>query len=171
MDKQQKLKINSKATVYVDYANVYGWRHHLSKPLKIIKLLKYLKTYNQIKSINFYYGSDNNSKSKNFIKFVSKIGYNLTTKPVKHIFINKDTKIRKCDFDIEICMSVYSHLDKSFDSYIFFSGDGDFAPLYQYLISKHKQAIVIYTQGHLGKEIWEIKKGLFKTELKNLPVF
>jgi hypothetical protein len=28
--------------------------------------------------------------------------------------------------------------------------------------------VVVYTKGHLGKEIWKMKKGIFKVELENL---
>lgn len=47
-------------------------------------------------------------------------------------------------------------------------GDGDFEPLYKFLIKQGKQVLVIYTKGHLGREIWNIEKGLFKAQLKNL---
>ena len=65
-------------------------------------------------------------------------------------------------------MSVYDCLDKNFDSFVFLSGDGDFAPLYEYLISKSKQVIVIYTRGHLGKEVLSIKRGIYRTEINKL---
>lgn len=67
-------------------------------------------------------------------------------------------------------MSVYACLEKGFDSLIFFSRDGDFEPLYKFLIKKDKQVIVIYEQGHLGKEVWNIKKGLFRTRLSYLKI-
>ncbi len=172
MKKQQKLKLRGKAVVFIDWANVYGWKSNLRDTTGCRKLYKYLKSYNEIKSINFYYGEDNNQKSKDFLIEIRKIGFNLTKKPVKYIVVAKidDTIIRKrkCDFDIEICMSVYESLKAGFDSFIFFSGDGDFEPMYQFLINKHKQVIVIYEQGHLGKEVWDIKKGLFKTRLSYL---
>lgn len=53
-------------------------------------------------------------------------------------------------------------------SFVFFTGDGDYEPLYKMLIGLRKQVMVIYTKGHLGREIWAIKKGLFKAQLKNL---
>jgi len=163
----QKLLLKGKTAVFIDYANVYGWRDELVKPIDPKRLYKYLKTYPQIESINFYYGSDNNPQSKKFLKETKKIGYSLITKPVKYITVGQiDSHFirkRKCDFDIEICMGVYEALENNLSTFIFFSGDGDFEPLYQYLIHKHKQVIVIYEQGHLGKEIWKIKRGLFKT--------
>jgi uncharacterized LabA/DUF88 family protein len=75
---------------------------------------------------------------------------------------------RKCDFDIEICMSVYKALDEGIQSFIFFSGDGDFAPMYRYLISKGKQVVVVYAKKHVGREIWDIQEGLFKIQSEQL---
>lgn len=57
---------------------------------------------------------------------------------------------------------------ENFESFIFFTGDGDFEPLYKLLIALNKQVTVVYTAGHLGREIWSIKKGLFKIQIKNL---
>ncbi|MFA6519138.1 MAG: NYN domain-containing protein [Candidatus Shapirobacteria bacterium] len=163
----QKLLLKGKTAVFIDYANVYGWRDELVKPVDPNKLYKYLKTYSQIESINFYYGSDSNPQSKNFLTQIKKIGYNLTTKPVKYITIanirGKLIKIRKCDFDIEICMSVYRSIEENYQTFVFFTGDGDFEPIYRYLIEKKKQVLVVYEHGHLGREIWNIKRGLFKT--------
>jgi uncharacterized LabA/DUF88 family protein len=174
LNNSQKLKLNGKTAVFIDYANVYGWRDELANPVDPTKLFRYLKSYPKIKLINLYYGSDTNPQSKDFLKKIVKIGYNLTTKAVKYIIVGKiDGQIikkRKCDFDIEICMSVYECLAKKYDSFIFFSGDGDFAPLYTCLISHHKQVIVVYTKGHIGREIWEIKKGLFKIQIDQLPI-
>ena len=166
--KPQKLILKGKSSVYIDYGNVYGWGENINN----LHLYKYLKSYPQIKSINFYYGLDNNQKSSNFLKNIKKYGYNLVTKPVKHITIDidKKTSIRKCDFDIEISLSVFQHLKQDFQTFIFFSGDGDFCPLYQHLIELKKQVIVIYEQGHLGKEIWDLKNGLFKTRFSFLQV-
>lgn len=163
----QYLKLLDKTVVFVDYANVYGWRDELKKPVDPQKLFQYLKKYSEIKKIYFFYGLDNNSQSKKFLKEVKKNGYDLISKPVKYIAIgeingHRLTK-RKCDLDIEICMTVYECLEKGYQSFLFFTGDGDFEPIYKFLIKRQKKVLVIYEQGHLGKEIWEITQGLFKT--------
>ena len=68
-------------------------------------------------------------------------------------------------------MAVYKYLEEGYSSFIFLSGDGDFAPLYEYLIKLKKQVLVIYEKGHLGREVWGIKTGLFKTRLSYLGEF
>jgi len=142
----QKLKLNSKTAVFIDYANVYGWRDKLANPVDPTKLFRYLKSYSKIKLINLYYGSDTNPQSKEFLKKIVKIGYNLTTKAVKYIIIGK------------------------IDGQIIKKQKCDFASLYTYLISHHKQVVVVYTKGHIGREIWDIKKGLFKIQIDQLLI-
>lgn len=169
--KKQILKLKGKTAVFIDWANVYGWRGSLQTDLDPKALFIYLSTYKKIKSINFYYGEDSNKKSKIFLNKIRKIGYTLTTKPVKYIKVGKVKstiiKKRKCDFDIEIALDCFENLEK-YNTYIFFSGDGDFATLYRRLIKSGKQVIVIYAPGHVGREIWEIQKGLFKINILNI---
>ena len=69
---------------------------------------------------------------------------------------------------MEACIDAHEALKNNFESFIFFTGDGDYEPLYKMLIKLGKQVIVVYTKGHLGREIWNIEKGLFKAQLKNL---
>ena len=119
-----------------------------------------------------YFGKDIHPKSVAFLERGEKAGYMITTKSVKYILETEieDRKIyrRKCDFDMAICIDVHEALQQDIRSFIFFTGDGDFAPLYQKLIDLRKQVIVVYSPGHLGREIWDIKKGLFKIQLKHL---
>lgn len=172
MTTKTNLKINGKCIALLDYGNMYGWEKDLNLSISPKKIFKYLKKLS-VDSTCFYYGTDNNPKSKLFLKTIKSMGYELITKPVKYITIGKIgsnvIKKRKCDFDVEICITVHEAIEK-FRTFIFFSGDGDFAPLYQKLIELHKQVIVIYTKGHLGKEIWDIPKGVFKVQFDQLPL-
>jgi len=54
------------------------------------------------------------------------------------------------------------------ESFVFFTGDGDFEPLYKLLIGKQKQVIVVYMYGHLGREIFKLKRGIFKVSIETL---
>lgn len=167
-----KLKLRGQTAVYIDWANVYGWRKSLKREVNPQKLYNYLKNYKEIKQISFYYGEDKHPKSKQFLGEAKKIGYHVTTKPVKYIQVAEvdGQKIyrRKCDFDMEICIDAHKAIKEGFEGFIFFTGDGDFEPLYKLLIEQRKQAIVIYAKGHIGREIWEMKKGLFKAQISHL---
>jgi len=170
-DKNFKLKLKGKTCVFVDWANVYRWKDHLKKEIDIKKLFRFLKTYKEIKEVRFYFGKDVGvKKSINFLKLVKEIGYILIEKEVKYLRVYDDNGIdfvnkRKCDFDLEIGLDSMELVD-NYDAFIFFSGDGDYATLYERLIKKKKQIIVVYTYGCLGKEIWEMKKGIFKVAIK-----
>ena len=171
----KKLIIKGKATVFIDWANVHGWEKTLKRDVSLKKLFSYLSEYKEIKNIRFYFGTDTNEKSVNFLKHAAGIGYSVTTKPVKYIPVVEieGQKIlrSKCDFDMEVCIDAHKILKEGVESFIFFTGDGDYEPLYKLLFGLRKQVIVVYTTGHLGREIWAMKRGIFKVELKNLGAF
>lgn len=173
MEKQyKKLILRGKAMAFIDWANVYGWEKSLKHSIDSRKIFNYLKSYSEITDIRLYFGEDEHPKSKKFLESAGEIGYKVVTKPVKYIFIAsiEGQKIyrRKCDFDMEACIDVHAALNDGVKSFVFFTGDGDYEPLYKMLIGLGKQVLVIYTAGHLGREIWNIEKGLFKAQLKNL---
>ncbi|MFH1536297.1 MAG: NYN domain-containing protein [Patescibacteria group bacterium] len=167
-----RLKLRGKACVFIDWANVYGWTKSLKQEVDPQKLYRYLNTYKEIKHVYFYFGTDKHPKSKAFLSKIKRLGYKVITKPVKYILIAevKGEKIykRKCDFDMEACIDAHQLLQENYESFIFFTGDGDFAPLYQLLIKKKKQVIAVYAKNHIGREIWEIKRGLFKVQIIHL---
>lgn len=174
MSNYKKLLLKGKAVVFIDWANVHGWEKNLKKLVNPERIFSYLSEYAEIKNIRLYFDTDRHEKSEQFLKNAAKTGYEIITKPVKYILVkdgNREIPIRKCDFDMEACIDVHRMLNEGFESFIFFAGDGDYAPLYQMLIKLKKQAIVVYTQGHLGREIWEMKRGIFKVELNNLIEF
>jgi uncharacterized LabA/DUF88 family protein len=170
---QQVLKLKGKTGVFIDWANVYGWRDSLKYKPDPGAIFDYLSSYKEIEDIRFYYGEDSNDQSKDFLESIKKTGFTLVTKPVKHIVVGNVEgtiiKKRKADFDLEIGLDCFESLDK-YQTFIFFSGDGDFVTLYDRLIARGKQIIVIFEQGHLGKEIWDIKKRLFKTRFSYLDI-
>lgn len=172
MDKSFCLKLKGETAVFVDWANVYGWKKSLKKEVNPRKLYECLTGYKEIKHIFFYFGTDIHPKSKTFLSKIKKIGYQVITKPVKYILVAeiKGQKIykRKCDFDMEISLKVHELLGGNIRSFIFLTGDGDFEPLYKLLIEKKKQVIVVYSRGHLGREIWNLKNGIFKVEMPRL---
>jgi len=166
------LLLKRESAVYVDWANVYGWRKSLKGEVDPRQLFQYLKTYSEISDVRLYFGEDRHPKSAAFLHEAKEIGYTVVSKPVKYILIaeieGQKVYRRKCDFDMEISIDVHEAFARGVASFIFFTGDGDFEPLYRKLITLQKQVIVVYTAGHLGREIWEIKRGIFKVEIENL---
>ena len=170
MKKTANLILKGQSLVFIDWANVHGWTQSLKKEIDLKKLFKYLQRYRQVRETRLYYGTDNHPKSKQFLRSAQKIGYRVITKPVKYILIaevnRKQIFKRKCDFDMEISLDVHANIQK-YDSFVFFSGDGDFEPLYQMLLRHRKQVIVIFAHGHLGREIHGLK-GVFKKAIDAL---
>lgn len=172
VEEKFRFNLRGKTCVFIDWANVYGWKKSLKKEVNPKKLYKYLKSYKEIQFIGLYHGTDKNEQSRKFLKSMKAAGYTVSTKPVKYIRIaevqGKKLYRRKCDFDMEICIDVHEMIRKDFQSFIFFTGDGDFEPLYKLLIGQKKQVIVVYAHGHLGREIWNIKKGIYKKAIDTL---
>ena len=169
-----QLKLKGKTAVFIDWANVYGWKKSLRKEVDATKLYRYLKTHKEVGTIYFCFGTDKHPKSKKQISQAKRLGYEIITKPVKYIIAaqieGKKIYKRKCDFDMEIAIKVHELLNKDIKGFIFFTGDGDFEPLYKMLISLKKQVIVIYAHGHLGKEVWELERGIFKKAIDKLGI-
>lgn len=169
---KKRIILKGKTAVFIDWANVHGWEESLKIKIDIQKLYEYLSSYQEITDINLYFGTDNHPKSQEFLKKAEETGYKVITKSVKYILVAKvkgeNIFKRKCDFDMEVCIGAHKKLAEGFESFVFFTGDGDYEPLYKLLIEHQKQVIVIFAKGHLGREIWSIKKGLFKAQLTNL---
>lgn len=166
--------LKGKAIVFIDWANVYGWKKSLKREIDAEKLFRYLKSYPEITDSHLYFGEDDHPKSKEFLKRARETGYAVTSKPVKHIPVaeieGRTVYRRKCDFDMEVCIDVHAILAKNrnVQSFIFFTGDGDYEPLYKMLIELRRQVIVVYAHGHLGREIYQITKGIYKKPVDTL---
>ncbi len=166
MESAFRFKLVGESCVFIDWGNVYGWTKSLKSEIDIKKLYAYLKEYKDINGIRFYYGEDKNDKSKDFLKEVERIGYEVVTKPVKYVKTPAGIK-RKCDFDLEIGLDCFERLD-DYKTFVFFSGDGDYYTLYERLIKRGKQVIVVYMYGHLGREVWLLKRGIYKISIIKL---
>lgn len=65
--------------------------------------------------------------------------------------LKKPTNRRKCDFDVEITRDALN-MANDYDTLLLFSGDGDYFAVVEDLIKKGKKVILIFAEGHLGKE-------------------
>lgn len=80
---------------------------------------------------------------------------------------------RKCDFDVEISKEILLNLD-NYHSFILFSGDGDYAPIFDVLRERGKQAILVFPHGCRGKEYEELserKRAIFLCSLEQIRSF
>ena len=167
--KKTLLKLYGPTIIFVDWANVYGWQKSVPYKINFRDIFQYFQKYSQVKAQHFYFGEDKHRKSKKFLERIKKVGFILHTKPVKYINVQKKPPkfMRKCDFDLEIALDAISQI-KNFETFIFFSGDGDFAYLYQKLRKKEKQVIVIHHPKYLGREIWQMRGLIFLIDIRKI---
>lgn len=115
------------------------------------KLIGYLKHKFGVSKAFFYYGKDSKSKKKElFLNKLKQFGYTLRVKEIKRY--GKRTKAN-CDVDLTMDMLL---LMKEYKRAIVLTGDGDFAPLLTYLISKKKKIIIISSPKRTAREIKKI---------------
>lgn len=110
-----------------------------------------------------------------------RVGYEVISKPVKFVKVQVEhsrfweilqknvsaevlQKIskepilqRKCDFDVEISKEILLNLDH-FETFILFSGDGDYAAVIQEILNRRKRVFVVSPRRSTGREIFELKK-------------
>jgi len=112
------------------------------------KLILYLKRKYKTSKVFFYYGKDSKSEKKeNFLRKLKQFGYILRVKEIKRF--GKRVKAN-CDVDLTMDMPL---MMKEYKRAIVLTGDGDFVPLFLYLISKKKEIIIISSPKRTAKEI------------------
>jgi len=74
--------------------------------------------------------------------------------------LKKPAYRRKCDFDVEITRDALNMID-DYDTLLLFSGDGDYFAITEDLIKKSKKVILVFANGHKGKEYNKIENSLF----------
>lgn len=115
------------------------------------KLINYLRAKYFASKVFFYYGKDSrNEKQGEFLKKLRTFGYVLRVKEIKRF--GSRTKAN-CDVDLTMDMLLKI---KEYKRAIVLTGDGDFAPLLVYLITKKKKIIVISSPKRTAKEIRKI---------------
>lgn len=176
------FKLKGKTLVLIDWANIF---HSQAKNCWIVdtrKLFSLFRQHENIHDIILFYGKDQHLKSQSFLHEQSTIGYRIVTKAVKKVPVTVDhegnrlTKPimrRKCDFDVEIAKEILLNLD-GYQAFIVLSGDGDYAPIFDVLRERCKQAILVFPKGGLGREYLENdqrKRAIFLCSLEGLRPF
>jgi len=75
---------NAKTNVYIDYANVFFWAKKLNWHVDLRRLKQLFDSFKTIDKVRFYNGTlTGDKKSERLIKEVTKLHYDVHTKPVK----------------------------------------------------------------------------------------
>lgn len=174
--------LKGKTLVLIDWANVFHAQYKNRWNVDTRRLFALFKDHQEIREIILFHGTDQHAKSEFFLKEQAAIGYRIVTKAVKKVPVTTDHEgnllakpilRRKCDFDVEIAKEILLNLDQ-FQSFILVSGDGDYAPIFDVLRERRKQAILIFPQGGLGREYLEHeqrKRAIFLCSLERLRPF
>lgn len=89
--KQLKSIFKKSTSVYIDFANVIHWSKKLKWHIDIKRLKQLFNSFDTIKYVHFYNGLlDGNKNSKDIIDNAKKLGYLVTTKPVKKMQLSID---------------------------------------------------------------------------------
>src|SRR3989344_8120268 len=145
-----------KTYAFIDASNIiYGARAE-GWLIDQKKLFQYLKSKFSVTKAFFYYGKDSKSKKKeDFLKKLEQFGFTLRVKEIKRY--GKRSKAN-CDVDLTMDMLLKA---KEYKRAIVLSGDGDFAPLLEYLKSEDKKIIVISAPRITAREIKSLIGGNF----------
>lgn len=115
------------------------------------KLIEYLKSKFLVTKAYFYYGKDSKSlKKQNFLKKLESFGYQLRVKEIKR-FGSKS----KANCDVDLTMDMLLMANK-YKRAVVLTGDGDFAPLLEYLIGERKKIYIISSPKRTAREIKKI---------------
>lgn len=164
--------LKGKKLVLIDWANIFHSQEKNGWEIDICLLYAFLSHHSHIHDCVLFHGIDANPKSQHFITRAREVGFRVVTKNVKYIPSEFDPKVvrRKCDFDVEIAKEILLSLD-SYRGFMLFSGDGDYAPIFDVLRDKNKQGILVFPKGRLGREYNEDtqrRRGMFLCSLENI---
>lgn len=86
-----------------------------------------------------------------FYQKLAEIGYTLRIKPVK-VFENDEITVRKANCDVDLTFDLMRYMSQ-YSSLVVLSGDGDFAPILEYLKKKKKNITILARGNRTAKEI------------------
>ena len=89
-----------------------------------------------------------------FYQNLVEIGYTLRIKPVK-VFENDEITVRKANCDVDLTFDLMRYMSQ-YSSLIVLTGDGDFAPILEYLKKKKKNVTIMARWNRTAKEIRKI---------------
>jgi uncharacterized LabA/DUF88 family protein len=152
-----------KVKVYIDGSNTFHAQKKLGWMVDWVKVKKYLIETYDIIEFKYYTGlKDGDEATKSFLRYLSKVGVNVVTKPLKKILLDKndlmfahskDGYVYKANFDVEMTADMLLETE-GVNRIIIFSGDSDFAYLVKKLKSLGKGVTIVSSRKTIA---WELK--------------
>jgi len=89
--KELKTIFRKRASIYIDFANVYHWQEKLKWHIDLKRLKRLFDSFKTVRQVRFYNGVlPGDEKSERIIKTAEKLGYIVTSKPVKKMQLSID---------------------------------------------------------------------------------
>ena len=83
--------LNRRTNVYIDFANIRPWANKLGWHIDLKRLKQLLDSFDTIRTVRFYHGTlAGDAESEAFAHDVTRLGYDLKTKPVKIMRLSID---------------------------------------------------------------------------------
>ena len=163
-----------RVAIFIEAANVFysqktmGWSFDFRRFYPFFVLM-----CEEFVGASFYFAlwfEMGNKKRKNEEKLISMLkreGFRVVVKDSKRVGSNV-----KANCDVELTIDAVA-LANSYDTFVLFSGDGDFTPLCKYLKRQGKRTVVSSYRGHISSELIEsadfyIPFNKIRTELEYL---
>lgn len=143
----------TKATVFIDAANVIYSQRTLGWQIDFKKLMDYFEKNYKLDTVYFYFAFiKNDVRQQKFFSKLKQWGYKIKTKEVKIIRQKDGTLLKKGNLDVELTIDAVKSL-QYFSTAILMSGDSDFHALVKFLQYKNKKVVVISSKGHVSREL------------------
>lgn len=142
-----------KVSIFIDAANVFYSQRDLGWTIDFKKFIPHFSNITaKLCGVSFYFALwfENNQRRLNEEKMISmlrKNGFKVVVKDSKKVGGSV-----KANCDVELAMDAV-RLMSSYNTFVLFSGDGDFAPLCRYLRDHGKKTVVISFRNHISYEL------------------
>jgi uncharacterized LabA/DUF88 family protein len=90
-----------------------------------------------------------------FYRDLKKFGYELRIKPTKTFTSAEGTTTTKANCDVDLTFDMMRYMSQ-YNEAVVLSGDGDFAPIVEYLVKKHKKISVLARSERTAREMREL---------------
>ena len=94
-----------------------------------------------------------------FFKKLDQFGYKLRLKPTK-VFYNGTHSVKKANCDVDLTFDLMKYISQ-YDEVVILSGDGDFAPVLEYLLRKGKRLHFLARSERTAREIRQLAGSKF----------
>ena len=145
--------VKGKVAVFIDAENLFYSERTLGWRIDFQKLAQRVVGKESKHILRYYTGIfKREEKQQAFLRKLESFGYFVVAKEVKVIRLSNGAMIAKGNLDVELALDACLLRDH-YDTCVLFSGDSDFAYLFDVLKKEGKHLIVISSRGHISKEL------------------